>query len=282
MRRSQTSLMSSPPRSGHGVVPHTCTWALRPTGSSMEHRVEGGDLEHADHRHAEHLGHVLDRLLRQPAGMLLLGPPQQRDHRRGLPPFGIFRDLAPRQSRFSAVKGSSSAAGRRVRDDGRTFLCSPPENRGDRGTRAPLPLAGRVERGPPRRTRRQDQAPSCRLAARRGPSCGERPLPTPPPQAGEGGGSRVEGAVGLSHPSSVDLAEHDVDRAEDGGDVGQHVAAADQVHRLQVRQSPARGSCSGRACWCRRRPDRRRTRPWAPRPRHRPRRPARGSPRCRA
>ena len=33
---------------------------------------------------------------------------------------------------------------------------------------------------------------------------------------------------------------------------------------------PGRGACTDRACWCRRTPDRRRTRPWAPRPPHRP------------
>src|SRR6266403_1543386 len=47
-------------------------------------------------------------------------------------------------------------------------------------------------------------------------------------------------------------------------------------------QSRARGSCICRACWSRRRPDRRRTRPSAPRPRRRLRRAAHGSPRCKA
>src|SRR5690606_26681070 len=35
-------------------------------------------------------------------------------------------------------------------------------------------------------------------------------------------------------PSAVDLAEHDVERAENGRDVGQHVAAAHEVHGLQM------------------------------------------------
>src|SRR5262249_17892612 len=34
--------------------------------------------------------------------------------------------------------------------------------------------------------------------------------------------------------SSVDLPEHDIDRAENGRHVGQHVAAAQKVHRLQM------------------------------------------------
>src|ERR1700687_4209473 len=34
--------------------------------------------------------------------------------------------------------------------------------------------------------------------------------------------------------SSIDLAEHDVERADDRRDVGQHVAAADHVHGLQM------------------------------------------------
>src|SRR5216684_3452553 len=34
--------------------------------------------------------------------------------------------------------------------------------------------------------------------------------------------------------SSVDLAEYDVDGAENGGDVGQHVAAAEEIHRLEM------------------------------------------------
>src|SRR5262249_11535590 len=37
--------------------------------------------------------------------------------------------------------------------------------------------------------------------------------------------------------SSVDLPEHNVDRAEDGGNVGEHVAAREEIHRLQVREA---------------------------------------------
>jgi hypothetical protein len=37
--------------------------------------------------------------------------------------------------------------------------------------------------------------------------------------------------------SPVDLPEHDVERAEDGGDVGQHVALVHEVHRLQMREA---------------------------------------------
>ena len=59
----------------------------------QEHGVEGRDLERADVRHAEHVGDVRDRRLRQPAVMLLLRAPQQRDHRRLLAAFRILGDL---------------------------------------------------------------------------------------------------------------------------------------------------------------------------------------------
>src|SRR5258707_14349665 len=38
-------------------------------------------------------------------------------------------------------------------------------------------------------------------------------------------------------PSTIDLSEHDIERAEDGRDVGQQMAAADEIHRLQVRKT---------------------------------------------
>src|SRR5262245_52986901 len=47
-------------------------------------------------------------------------------------------------------------------------------------------------------------------------------------------------------------------------------------------RTTAPGSCTCRAGWCRLPPGRRRTRPWAPRPRRRPRRRARDGPRYRA
>src|SRR5258705_12638757 len=34
--------------------------------------------------------------------------------------------------------------------------------------------------------------------------------------------------------SSIDLSKHDVERAEDGRDVGEQMAAADEIHRLQM------------------------------------------------
>jgi hypothetical protein len=58
----------------------------------QEHGVEGRDLEHADARHVEDFGDMLDRLLRQPAARLLLRAPEQRDHRRLLAPLRIARD----------------------------------------------------------------------------------------------------------------------------------------------------------------------------------------------
>src|SRR5436190_22934278 len=41
----------------------------------------------------------------------------------------------------------------------------------------------------------------------------------------------------MSPSSPVDLSEHDVERAENGGDVGQQMALADEVHRLQMRKA---------------------------------------------
>ncbi|GJE72328.1 hypothetical protein CHKEEEPN_3882 [Methylorubrum podarium] len=78
---------------GHGAADLDPEPANRLQG---EHRVEGRDLQHADMRHAELIGDRLDRLLRQPAAVLLLRLPQQRDHGRGLPALRIFRDLAAR------------------------------------------------------------------------------------------------------------------------------------------------------------------------------------------
>src|SRR5258708_32105469 len=37
--------------------------------------------------------------------------------------------------------------------------------------------------------------------------------------------------------SPVDLPEHDIERAENGRNVGQQVALADEIHRLQMRKA---------------------------------------------
>src|SRR6202140_4333176 len=37
--------------------------------------------------------------------------------------------------------------------------------------------------------------------------------------------------------SPIDLSEHDIERAQDGRDVGQQVALADEIHRLQMRKT---------------------------------------------
>ena len=68
---------------------HMCHRAHR---LQLEHEVEGRDLEHPDIGHVEHLGHGLDRRTAEPA-LLLLRPPQQRDHRAGLATGGILADL---------------------------------------------------------------------------------------------------------------------------------------------------------------------------------------------
>ena len=38
----------------------------------------------------------------------------------------------------------------------------------------------------------------------------------------------------MSEASSIHLPEHDVERTQNGGDVGEHVAAAEEIHRLQM------------------------------------------------
>jgi hypothetical protein len=55
--------------------------------------------QRADVRHAQHLGDIADRGFRQPAVVLLLGTPQQRNDRRLLAAVGIARDhlLGPSQ-----------------------------------------------------------------------------------------------------------------------------------------------------------------------------------------
>src|ERR1700753_972388 len=46
------------------------------------------------------------------------------------------------------------------------------------------------------------------------------------------------GQTGLAlAPSTVDLSEHDIERAEDGGHVRQQMTAADEVHGLQMRKT---------------------------------------------
>ena len=82
--------------------------------------------------------------------------------------------------------------------------------------------------------------------------------------------------------STVDLPEDDVERADDRHRVGQHVPLGERPPSPGGARSPARGSCSGTAGWCRPPPCTRRTRPSAPPSRCRSRRRARGSPRCRA
>src|SRR5262249_38212843 len=71
----------------------------------VEHGVEGRDLEHADMRHAEHVGDIADRRFRHPAARLFLRPPQQRDHGRGLPAVRIFCDLSARPGEILRREG---------------------------------------------------------------------------------------------------------------------------------------------------------------------------------
>src|SRR6185369_17667482 len=63
-------------------------------------------------------------------------------------------------------------------------------------------------------------APSKAPVARSNASCGPAVIALPPREA-----------------SSIDLAEHDVERAQDGRDVGQQVPLAHEFHGLKVRKA---------------------------------------------
>src|ERR1700674_90920 len=71
----------------------------------MKHRVEGRDLERANVGEAEEVGDVADRRLRQPAARLLLGAPEQCDHRGNLAAGGILRHLALRPREIVRAEG---------------------------------------------------------------------------------------------------------------------------------------------------------------------------------
>src|SRR5690606_29389985 len=57
---------------------------------------------------------------------------------------------------------------------------------------------------------------------------------------GEGEAGWLDGWLCKSadaHGLAVNLSENDVDRAEDGSHIGQHVLAAQEIHRLQMREA---------------------------------------------
>src|SRR5512136_305677 len=56
-------------------------------------------------RHAEKVGDMTNRRFRQPAAMLLLRAPQQRDNRRLLPPFRIFGNFLLRPGKVILAEG---------------------------------------------------------------------------------------------------------------------------------------------------------------------------------
>src|SRR5690242_294251 len=71
----------------------------------IEHRVKRRDLKRADMRHAEEIRDVTDRCLRQPAAMLLLRPPQERNDRRLLPPWRKLRGFLLRPGKVVLAEG---------------------------------------------------------------------------------------------------------------------------------------------------------------------------------
>ena len=79
---------------------------LFPDRLQLEHGVEGRNFQNADIRHVEQLGDVTDRRLADPAVILLLGAPQERDHRGGLPARRIPVDqlLRPRKIVFRELE----------------------------------------------------------------------------------------------------------------------------------------------------------------------------------
>ena len=91
---------------------------LAPDRGELEHRVERGDLVDPDVGHAEHVGHNANGGLGQPVVVLLLRPPQQRDHGGGLLALGILGDrrLRPgqifrREGKGGGLLGIKSADG---------------------------------------------------------------------------------------------------------------------------------------------------------------------------
>ena len=59
----------------------------------LKHRVEGRDFKRADIGHVQHVCDVADRCLGEPAALLLLRAPHDRDHGRGLTSLRILRNL---------------------------------------------------------------------------------------------------------------------------------------------------------------------------------------------
>ena len=88
----RSAIRSSAPASMQDSVPQTWTCATEPTGRELEHEVEGRDLERADVGHARACRRPPRWRASKPA-LLLLGAPQERDDRAGLPALGILADL---------------------------------------------------------------------------------------------------------------------------------------------------------------------------------------------
>ena len=108
MRLRQTLEQSSAPRSTARRRAAHLHVDILPDRLQIEHRVEGRDLEHADVRHAEHFGDVLDRGFRQPAAV----PAPARATAAESPPIAggppdISRSACFAHARFSAVKENS-------------------------------------------------------------------------------------------------------------------------------------------------------------------------------
>ena len=85
----------------HGVVLAELN-VVAANGLEIEHGVERRHLKHADVRHPQQIGDAANGGFRQPASGLLLGAPQQRQHRRGLAPWWIFGDLGWPRPNFQA------------------------------------------------------------------------------------------------------------------------------------------------------------------------------------
>src|SRR5262249_24783582 len=70
----------------------------------IEHRVERSNFQSADVRHAEEVADMADRRLRQPAAVLFLCAPEQRDDRRLLTAFRIFGNFLLRPGEILFVE----------------------------------------------------------------------------------------------------------------------------------------------------------------------------------
>ena len=170
----------------------------------VEHRVEGRDLEHADLGHVEHRRDRLDRRLASPSLPAPAPATAARSPPRPAGPRDTWRSLLrPSAVRFAEGEALGLFLGEAADRHGRRF-------------RGAANLAGFyicIAKGQWLASSAADSLDGLQ------------------------GGDRLHARSVTADISPVDLPEHDVERAEDGRDVGQHVPAAHEVHGLEMREA---------------------------------------------